>query len=47
MEYVNFRGEYDEIPRDDLLQVFAEHYPRMQRLDTASWEQDVAVESKL
>jgi transglutaminase-like putative cysteine protease len=47
MEYVNFRGEYDEIPRDDLSQVFAEHYPRMQRLDTASWEQDVAVESKL
>lgn len=46
MEYVNFRGEFDEIPRDELLQVFAEHYPRMQRLDTASWEQDVAVEGK-
>lgn len=46
MEYVNFRGEFDEIPRDELLQVFAEHYPRMQRLDTASWEQDVAGEGK-
>lgn len=46
MAYVNFRGEFDEIPRDELLQVFVEHYLRMQRLDTASWEQDVAVEGK-
>ena len=46
MEYVNFRGEFDEIPRDELLRVFAEHYPRMQRLDTASWEQDVSVEGR-
>lgn len=46
MEYVHFRGEFDEIPRDDLLQVFTEHYPQMQRLDNASWEQDVAFEAK-
>ena len=44
MEYVRFRGEYDDIPRDELLQVFAEHYPRLPRLDTANWDDDVAAE---
>lgn len=44
MEYVNFRGEFDDIPRNDLLRVFEEHYPDMQRLDTASWDQDVTDE---
>lgn len=44
MEYVNFHGEFDEVPRDDLLQVFVEHYPRLPRLDTASWDDDVGAE---
>lgn len=44
MEYVRFRGEYDDIPREELLQVFAEHYPRLPRLDTANWDDDVAAE---
>lgn len=44
MEYVTLHGEFDEVPRDDLLQVFAEHYPRLPRLDQASWDDDVAAE---
>ena len=32
MKCVNFWIEFVEIPRDELLQVFAEHYPRLQRL---------------
>lgn len=44
MEYVHFHGEFDDVPRDDLLQVFAEHYLRLPRLDNASWDDDVAAE---
>ena len=45
MDYVAFHGEFDDLPRDDLLQVFAEHYPNLPRLDSASWEDDVAAET--
>ena len=45
MEYLRFRGEYDDIPREELLRVFAEHYPRLGRLDGASWSQDVDAEA--
>jgi transglutaminase-like putative cysteine protease len=45
MEYVNFRGEYDEVPRESLLQGFAEHYPNLPRLDSAGWEADVKLET--
>lgn len=45
MEYVEMRGEHDEVPRDDLLSVFAEHYPHFKRLDTASWNDDVSAEN--
>ena len=44
MEYVAFRGEFDELPRPMLLEVFAQHYPRMGALEGVSWEQDVARE---
>ena len=44
MEYVAFRGEFDELPRAMLLDVFAQHYPRMGALGGVSWEQDVARE---
>ncbi len=44
MEYVHFRGEFDDTPRDEILQIFAEHYPNMKRLDNANWEQDVTGE---
>lgn len=42
MEYVSMRGEFDEMPRDIVLGIFAEHYPRLPRLDQADWEGDVA-----
>lgn len=45
MEYVRFRGEFDDMPRQEILAIFAQHYPRMARLDDASWEQDVAGET--
>lgn len=44
MEYVTMRGEFDDVPRDDLLQVFAEHYARLPRLDQANWDDDVTAE---
>lgn len=44
MEYVAFRGEFDELPRAMLLEVFAQHYPRMGSLGAASWEQDLTRE---
>jgi transglutaminase-like putative cysteine protease len=46
MEYVRFRGEFDDLPRQEILAIFAEHCPRMARLDDASWEQDVAGEAR-
>ncbi|MBL8335156.1 MAG: transglutaminase family protein [Rhodoferax sp.] len=42
MEYVALRGEFDELPRQMLLEVFAQHYPGMGRLSGASWEDDLA-----
>lgn len=47
MEYVEVQGEHDEVPRDDLLFVFATHYPQFQRLDSASWSDDVSVEGRV
>ncbi len=46
MEYVGFRGEFDEVPHQDILRIFAEHYPHIARLDEASWERDVAAETR-
>jgi transglutaminase-like putative cysteine protease len=45
MEYVGFRGEFDEVPRDDILRIFDLHYPHIARLDHASWDEDVAAEA--
>ena len=44
MEYVSMQGEHDDVPREDLLNVFAIHYPHMKRLDQASWDDDVNAE---
>jgi transglutaminase-like putative cysteine protease len=44
MEYVSMQGEHDDVPREDLLHVFATHYPHMKRLDLASWDDDVNAE---
>jgi transglutaminase-like putative cysteine protease len=46
MEYVAFRGEFDDVPRDELLRVFATHYPNLPRLDAADWDSDVDDEAR-
>jgi transglutaminase-like putative cysteine protease len=45
MEYLALHGERDEVPREELLRAFAEHYPAMPRLDGASFDEDVAREA--
>lgn len=44
MEYVTMHGEFDDVPRDDLLQVFAKHYAGLPRLDQANWDEDIQAE---
>lgn len=44
MEYLAFRGEYDDVPIADLRDVFARYYPQMNRLDDGDFEQDAARE---
>ena len=46
MEYLALRGEFDEVPRQLLLDVFAEHYSALPRLDTADWDADIQAEAK-
>ena len=45
MEYLALRGEFDDVPRDVLLALFAEHYPNLPRLDAASWDDDIGAET--
>jgi len=51
MEYVSERGEYLDIPYDDLMEVFNEHYPDViaggteAPLNSADWEADVDAET--
>ena len=52
MEYVSERGEYLDIPYDDLMEVFNEHYPDViaggteAPLNSADWEADVDAETE-
>lgn len=46
MEYLALRGEFDELPRAMLLEVFARHYPDMVQLQAADWEGDVRTERR-
>ena len=45
MEYLNDRGEFEDIPLDDMLAVFEQHYPNM-LLEAADWDADVAKETR-
>jgi transglutaminase-like putative cysteine protease len=46
MEYLRFRGEFDDVPRDEIARVFAEHYPPSLLAGSgASWSADVAAEA--
>ena len=41
MEYIAFHGEFDDLPRDDLLATFKKHYPNLPRLDKENWDADL------
>lgn len=45
MEYLQLRGEFDDVPLADIRRNFAEHYPHMARLDEGDFDQDVARET--
>lgn len=40
MEYLNYRGEYDDVPLAQIHQTFAEHYPNMMKLAQADFRAD-------
>lgn len=42
MEYLTMHGEFDDLPRDDILAAFERHYPQLSTLDQADWDRDVA-----
>lgn len=44
MEYLALHGEFDDVPRDDVVAAFATYYPNLKVLGTADWEADVARE---
>lgn len=45
MEYLNFRGEFADVPAEDMRATFARYYPQSDQLGTANFEQDVARET--
>ncbi|HXG28559.1 MAG TPA: transglutaminase family protein [Nevskiales bacterium] len=45
MEYLNFRGEYADVPVADIVRTFAEHYPGSLAQDRADFDRDVARET--
>jgi transglutaminase-like putative cysteine protease len=45
MEYIKFHGEFDDVPRDDLVATYTEHYPKLLKLTAANWDEDVAKET--
>jgi transglutaminase-like putative cysteine protease len=44
MEYLRFRGEFDDVPVDQIRQTFDACYPHLTRLDRGDFDQDVAAE---
>jgi transglutaminase-like putative cysteine protease len=46
MEYLRFRGEFDDVPVDAIRATFDECYPNLARLDKKSFDRDVAAESR-
>jgi transglutaminase-like putative cysteine protease len=45
MEYLGFHGEHADVPLADLLRVFEQHYPGLNRLETADFDGDVERET--
>lgn len=46
MEYLQFRGEFADVPLTDMLQAFEALYPDMPRLDGGDFDADVARETE-
>ncbi len=53
MEYVSERGEYPDVPYDELMAVFEEHYPDIMQsassktgLNSADWDADIEAETR-
>ncbi|MGH8528627.1 MAG: transglutaminase-like domain-containing protein [Nevskiales bacterium] len=44
MEYLNFRGEFADVPVDDMRETFVKHYPQSDQFGTADFDKDVARE---
>lgn len=44
MEYLNYRGEYDDVPLPAICQTFNEHYPNMMQLIQADFRADCEIE---
>jgi len=44
MEYLAYRGEYDDVPLQDIRRTFAEHYPNMMQLLGADFHADCETE---
>ncbi len=44
MEYLHYRGEFDQVPLDAMLATFAEHYD-VGGLEAADFETDVEMET--
>lgn len=45
MEYINERGEFLDIPYDDMIDTFAKHYGNAEKVSSDHWEKDVAAEA--
>jgi transglutaminase-like putative cysteine protease len=45
MEYLRFRGEFDDVPVEAIRATFDERYPNLARLDTRSFDLDVSAEN--
>jgi transglutaminase-like putative cysteine protease len=46
MEYLRFRGEFDDVPVDQIRATFDACYPNLARLDKSDFDQDVAAEGR-
>lgn len=46
MEYLSMRGEFADVPLEDMVRTFAEHYGHMSRLSDANFDDDVARETQ-
>ncbi|HSW13360.1 MAG TPA: transglutaminase family protein [Solimonas sp.] len=45
MEYLAFRGEFHDVPAEQIRADFDRYYPQLPRLDQADFERDVALET--